>query len=144
MDLLKFWPIFVAVVAVLVAVVKMIYQQQKSIDWQKEVAPRFIVVETTVARLAGLPDRISALERGQSQLERKVDRLTPRIREVERLREDLDSLDDDVSGVREAVLTKRAPPPRSRRGRTPPAGVPVRISEEITDVNDDDSGGHKR
>lgn len=129
MELLKLWPVLLAVVAVFVAVVKLLYQVQKSLDWQKEVAPRFVAVEKTVERLAGVPERLG-------QLEKKVDRLTPRMRELARVREDLDSLDDDVSGVREAMLTRRAPPPRTRRSRTPPTGVPIALPEDQTEAND--------
>lgn len=130
MELLKLWPVLLAVVAVFVAVVKLLYQVQKSLDWQKEVAPRFVVVEKTVERLAGVPERLG-------QLEKKVDRLTPRMRELARVREDLDSLDDDVSGVREAMLTRRSPPPRARRSpRTPPTGVPIALPEDQTEAND--------
>lgn len=137
MELLKLWPVFLGLTGVLLAIVKLIYQVQKSLDWQKDVAPRFIVVESNVAKLSGLPDRLAALERGQHALERKVDRLTPRIREVERLREDLDSVDNDLSGVRDAVLSNRRPPPRSRKARTPPAGVPILLPDERTESNED-------
>lgn len=137
MELVKLWPVFVGFATLIVAVVKLIYQVQKSLDWQKDVAPRFTSLEAVVGKLSGVPDRLSALERGQHQLERKVDRLTPRIREVERLREDLDSLDHDVSGVRDAVMSGRRPPPRTPRSRTPATGVPILLPDERTESNED-------
>lgn len=130
MEIVKFWPVFVGFIAVLIAVVKLIYQIQKVMDWQKDVAPRFTAVERTVEKLAGVPERML-------QIEKKVDRLTPRMRELQRVREDLDAVDDDVSGVREAILARRPLPPRSRRAaRTPPSGVPIAMPDERTEAND--------
>ncbi len=141
MEIVKLWPVFVGIVALMVAIVKLIYQVQKSLDWQKEVAPRFTAVEAAVGKLSSVPDRLGALERGQSSLERKVDRFTTRTREIDRLREDLNSVDNDLSGVRDAILTNRKLRPRTpRHSRTPASGVPIALPNERTESNDDEEG----
>lgn len=129
-DYLKLWPVFLGLVALLVAITKVVFQLQKLIDWQKEAAPTLGIMSATVKALVGVPERLATLER-------KVDRITPRMRDLERLREDIDGLDDDMSGVREAILSGRRPPPRNRRApRTPPSGVPMLLPDDKTESNE--------
>ncbi len=128
-DYLKLWPVFVGLVAVLVTITKVAFQLQKLIEWQGKAAPKLEIMSETVKGLVGVPERLATLER-------KVDRITPRMRDLERLREDLDGLDDDMSGVREALISGRRPPPRNRRARTPAGGVPVFLPDEKTETNE--------
>jgi hypothetical protein len=111
----KYWPIFVAALSFVIAAVKLSMQMtalQKDVDEMKP----------TVRSMGGVPGRLDKLELA-------VERMTPRMAEVRRLRRDMDALDDDVSSVRDAMLTRGQPGPRAKRARTPPVGVPIAITE---------------
>jgi hypothetical protein len=111
----RYWPIFLGALSFVVAAVKLSMQMtalQKDVDEMKP----------TVRSMGGVPSRLDKLELA-------VERITPRMAEVRRLRRDMDALDDDVSSVRDAMLTRGQPAPRAKRARTPPVGVPIAITE---------------
>lgn len=120
--LVKYWPILAFTVAIIIAAVKIGYQLKTVLDWFAKAAP-------TVEALSHVPEKLK-------ELEKKVDRITPRVAEVRRLREDFDALDDDVGDMRDAMLRGVRPGPRTRRSRTPPSGVPILLPNEETKETD--------
>lgn len=100
--------------------------------------PSIIALVSAVAVIATLRSdarhaaaRAEAQEKKIDELERKLDRITPRAAAI-------DGLERDVAGLREGItdlriqLATRAPTSAPRRHRTPPTGVPVRRDSDET------------
>lgn len=124
--LMKLWPLIMGVGALIVLIVKIVIKQGSmsiDVDNFKQIIPK----------LALVPDRLD-------RIEQKMERMTPRIAEVRRLRMDFDALDDDVSEVRDAMMRGHRPGPRARRYRTPATGVPVVTRSEDSDDTDNNQG----
>lgn len=130
MEILKLWPLLAFTLSIIVAAWKLGYMFKSLIEKADETTKK-------LGALGGMPEKLAQIETRVGSLERKVERMTPRMREIERMREDLDSLDDDVGNVRDAVLMGKRPGPRMPRHRTPAAGVPILLPDERTESNDE-------
>jgi len=110
---LDFWPLITAFGALIILGVKMVLQVKLILADLDGLKPQ-------VVKLTGLPERLE-------KIELKIEHMTPRIAEVRRLRDDVDAIDEDMSDVRDAMLSGRVPVSRRPRHRTPPTGSPPYI-----------------
>ena len=88
--------------------------------------PTVLMLVGLVAQAALLKEQVRVLTKRLSSVESKIDAVTPRLGEVERLRRDTDEHEMLIREMRDALLAQGSlqPAPQTRRTRTPAAGMP--------------------
>lgn len=92
-----------------------------------------VTLASTVALIVTIREKVTVLDKRMGGVERKLDSMTPRLGEVERLRKEADDNHVMLREVRDALLAAGLLHPRRRSTRTPPTGMPAAVVSRESD-----------